>query len=133
MRTVKETFAQRLELQKKEADVQGLTKVASNLEHVVDNLQTREDAESYLYLEKDAAADAEKHIWDAVVRFADYFDCNIDAAEMQHVIERVAIDLMQEVRSRWCQARCWSTRTDSARRGARTSNHRGRIVAYARS
>jgi len=98
MRTVKETFAQRLELQKKEADVQGLTKVASNLEHVVDNLQTREDAESYLYLEKDAAADAEKHIWDAVVRFADYFDCNIDAAEMQQVIERVASDLMQEVR-----------------------------------
>lgn len=98
MRTVKETFAKRLALQKKEADVQGLTKVASNLEHVVEKSATREDAESYLYLEKDASSDVEKHMWEAAVRLADFYDCNIDAAQMQSVIEKLAGDLKQEVR-----------------------------------
>jgi hypothetical protein len=98
MRTVKETFAQRLALQKQEADVQGLTKVATNLEHVVDKLQVREDAESYLYLEKDATSDVEKHIWDAAVRLADFYDCNVDASQMQQVIEKLAESLKQEVR-----------------------------------
>jgi hypothetical protein len=98
MRTVKETFAKRLELQKKEADVQGMAKVASNLEHVVEKLEIRGDTDSYLYLEKDATSDVEKHIWDAVVRLADFYDCHVDAGQMQEVIEKLANDLMHEVR-----------------------------------
>lgn len=98
MRTVKETFAKRLKLQKQEADCQGLTKVASNLEHVVEKLETRADADSYLYLEKDAISDVEKHMWDATVRLADFYDCQIDAGQMQEVIEKLAGTLMHEIR-----------------------------------
>lgn len=97
-RTIKETFANRLAVQKKEADVRGLEKVANNLNYVCENTSVRADNSSYMYLEQDMLSDVEKPLWDAVVRIADYYDCNIDAETMQNVIEKAASSLMKEVR-----------------------------------
>jgi len=97
-RTVKENFANRLLLQKKEADVQGLTKVAQNLDHVMDDLEIRSNDESYSYEEKDVKSDVQKSLWSAAVRVADYYDCNIEAPEMQEILENFANNLMHEVR-----------------------------------
>ncbi len=98
MRTITEKFARRLEAQAKEAELQGLTKVADHISSMVEEHKTRETDSSYTYAKEDFESDVEKKVWEGVVRAADFFDCDVDAAEMQKIVAKLAHVLIEEVR-----------------------------------
>ena len=97
MRTITEKLAIRLEAQADEADVQGLQKISSNLRNALKTAKTRDDAESYTYTEKDLQTDVEGPLWDAIVRIADFYNCNVDAPQLQPIVEKIASGLMKEI------------------------------------
>jgi len=98
MRTITEKFARRLEAQAKEAKLQGLTKVADHVSKMVDKHKTRDTDSSYTYAKDDLESDVERKVWEGVVRAADFFDCDVDAAEMQKIVTKLAHILVEEVR-----------------------------------
>lgn len=100
MKTLKETFVARLQAQAQEAQIQGLSKVAHHVKQVVNQAETRPDNASYSYQRPEVTADVEGSLWQAIVRIADFYDCHIDAAEMQQVIEKASSELMKEVRTK---------------------------------
>lgn len=102
MRTVKKTFLNRLAVQAKEAEIQGLDKVAESLtSQIVKNSEHVRDADTfYVYSEKDVKSDIQDKFWDVIVRIADYYDANIDAKEMQAVIDRYSEDMLNEVKTK---------------------------------
>ena len=98
MRTITENLKERLIAQSAEADIQGLTKTASNLLNQVEKTEIRKDAEDYTYSNDDFHADVEDSIWGAVLRFADFHDICIDGIQAQGVVEKIANDLISELR-----------------------------------
>lgn len=98
MRTITEKLALRLEAQSKEADLQGLNKVADMLDSMIEKHDTRNSDESYTYAEDDFRSDVEIKLWEGAVRAADFFDCEINAVEMQEAISKLAKNLIDEVR-----------------------------------
>lgn len=98
MRTITEKFALRLEAQSKEAELQGLNKVADMLDDVLATHDTRDTDAPYTYTEEEFKADVESKVWEGVVRAADFYDCELDAIEMQKVISALAKNIMDEVR-----------------------------------
>lgn len=98
MRTVTENLKTRLIIQSEEAEIQGLTKIASHLIVQAENAPVRGDNESYTYSNDDFQNDVESSIWSAVVRFADFHNVSIDAIKAQDLVEKVAADLISELR-----------------------------------
>lgn len=98
MRTVTENLKNRLILQSEEAEIQGLTKIASHLIDQAEILDVRADNESYTYSNEDFQNDVENSIWKAVVRFADFHNVTVDAIQAQNIVEKVASDLISELR-----------------------------------
>lgn len=97
MRTITKNLSMRLEAQAQEADLVGLKKVAGHLNKQVDSNKTRPSDESYVYASKDLSADVEGQLWNAVVRIADYYNCNVDAELAQKEIEKLAGDLVKAI------------------------------------
>ncbi len=98
MRTVTENLKKRLIIQAEEAKVQGLTKIASHLNVQAERNPIRNDGDSYTYSNDDFQNDVENSIWGAVVRFADFHNVSIDAIKAQDLVEKVAADLISELR-----------------------------------
>lgn len=98
MRTVTENLKNRLIIQSDEAEIQGLTKIASHLLVQAEKVSVRENDASYTYSNDDFQNDVEKSIWGAVVRFADFHNVSIDAVKAQDLVEKVAADLISELR-----------------------------------
>ena len=98
MRTFKKTFAMRLEAQADEAEFQGITKLASHLRNAVDATPKRDNDEFYVYSSESLANDVEGSMWNAILRTADFFDCNIDTATVQGVVEKYSKHLINEIR-----------------------------------
>lgn len=98
MRTLSKTMFDRLYIQSEEAEKLGLIKTAENLTITLASINTRKDSELYSYAQEEAKSDVEKALWAAVIRASDYYGSTVDAANMQSVIEKMASDLMNEVR-----------------------------------
>jgi len=98
MRTITKRFALRLEAQANEAKVQGLNKVAEHISDIINTSQTRDSGSSYTYAKEDFKKDIERSVWQGVVRAADFFNCNIDAIDIQDVVSKIAKSLADEVR-----------------------------------
>lgn len=100
MRTIKKTLFNRLAVQAQEAEIQGLTKVADALTSQIEknSAYVRKNDEFYVYSEKDVKSDIQNKFWDIIVRIADYYDANIDAKDMQYIIDKAANDILNEVR-----------------------------------
>lgn len=96
MRTITEKLSARLKVQAKEADVVGLKKLGSHLKRLSET-KTRPTSSSYVYPETDLKQDVEGPLWDAVLRIADYYDCNIDAEFVQNNIEKLAEELVRVI------------------------------------
>ncbi|MAE86133.1 MAG: hypothetical protein CMB80_25575 [Flammeovirgaceae bacterium] len=96
MRTITEKLAARLKVQAKEADLVGLKKLGSHLNRLAES-KTRPTGDSYVYAEADFKNDVEGPLWDAIIRIADYYDCNVDPELMQRSIEGLAQDLVKAV------------------------------------
>jgi hypothetical protein len=98
MRTVKKSFIKRLEVQAKEAKTQGLSKVAHNVKRAVDGQVTRENDASYTYADDEFRGDIEYCFWKAAIRAVDFYNSDIDASDLQKVIEVVSEDFIKEMR-----------------------------------
>jgi hypothetical protein len=100
MRTIKKTLLYRMIAQADEADLQGLAKVSESLTtQITKNAEsTREVDTHYVYPKTEFQRDVEDKFWDIVVRAADFYDINIDAQEVQPLIEKYAEELTQELR-----------------------------------
>ena len=99
MRTITKTQLERLLAQKSEAETLGLTKLASNIQHQIDkNVVFRENNDFYSYASDEMQQDVEKLLWDAVIRVADFYGANIDADKAQQSVEKIASDLIDEIR-----------------------------------
>jgi hypothetical protein len=98
MRTITDTMLERLKMQTKEAKVLGLVKTASNLEREVNAYEknTRADDSFYSYASKDVESDVQKHLWDAIVRVADFYGANFDADVIQSTVEKMSESLIEE-------------------------------------
>lgn len=98
MRSLTKKLAHRLDAQAREAEIQGLTKVATHLDGVIEKNSIREDDANYTYAEEDFKDNVERNVWLGVARAMDFYDCHVDAAEMQPVVEKLAKILTEEVR-----------------------------------
>lgn len=97
MRTIKESLLNRLAAQAAEADLQGLTKVASSLEDQVglhcENVRSN-DA-SYHYASESFQQDLNNQLWAAIVRIADFHDINhFDGDKVQKLVDATAESLV---------------------------------------
>ena len=96
MRTITEKLSARLKVQAKEADLVGLKKLGGHLGRLAET-KTRPTASSYVYAEADLKNDVEGPLWDAILRIADYYDCNVDAEFVQNNIEKLAEELVRVI------------------------------------
>lgn len=103
MRTIKKSLLDIIELQASEAEVQGLTKIASDLTNqVVKNADAvRDDDEFYIYSNEDYKNDIRDQLWNTVIRTADYFNQSFDAQDFDPIIERYASLLMSDLRAKF--------------------------------
>lgn len=99
MRTINERIYKRLVAQAEEAEVQGLTKVASHLTDQIEKVSVRKDDESYTYAESDLQSDVESALWSAAVRFSDFHNIVLNASETQDLIEKFANEILSELRA----------------------------------
>jgi len=91
---------QRFIAQAEEAENLGLSKISSN---VTDQLEVytdhvRDDDASYTYSSSQVTTDVEKALWSAVIRVADFYGVSVDLKAVQGSIEKLAGDLIDEVR-----------------------------------
>ncbi|MDP2683531.1 MAG: hypothetical protein Q8P20_00590 [bacterium] len=98
MRTITEKVAYRLLTQAKEAELQGLKKVAKHCTNAVAVHGVRKNDASYTYAIEDFHTDVEGRLWEGVVRAVDFFDCRVDASEMNDIVMKLAEQLIKEVR-----------------------------------
>lgn len=100
MRFITKKMFDRLAAQKEEANTLKLTKLANHLDsHVLNkSAEVRSNDESYLYTQGQMRTDVEGALWDATIRVADYFGLPFDALQAQQMIEKIADDLIDEMR-----------------------------------
>jgi len=98
MRTITKLMHDRLQLQSNEAMKLGLVKTAEGLDSALGTWIVRDDSELYSYAQEEVKNDIEQLIWLAMVRTADYYGHVFDAQNMQSTVEKMASDLMEEVR-----------------------------------
>jgi hypothetical protein len=98
MRTVTNTFLKRIEAQREEAKLLKMDKVASNLSHQIEHVETRGDDEFYRYSFEELQRDVEQELWAAAMRVQDFYGKTANAAEVQDLIELFASDLINSVR-----------------------------------
>ena len=98
MRTITEFMLHRLSAQAEEAKVLGFKKVADNLEHQVSSVQARTNDSEYSYAHQEMEQDVQKLLWTAAVRVADYLGAGFDAKTAQDSIDKLAEDLIHEIR-----------------------------------
>ena len=89
MRTITKKLSARLKAQAQEANVMGLKKLGNHLMRLSE-AKTRATGSSYVYSETDLKQDVETSLWNAMLRIADYYDCNIDAEFTQHNVEKLS-------------------------------------------
>lgn len=90
MRTINENLYERLSLQQKEAEIQGLTKTAVALDKILIEASVREDDSNYSYSSSEYEEDVEKLLWQILVRSADFFGRDIDVEKANKYIGRFA-------------------------------------------
>lgn len=101
MRTIKESLFERLALQAEEAELQGITKVASALTTQLDNqskIGIRSNDDFYSYPREVFEQDLQTQLWAAVLRVADFYGIGkFDASRIQQAIEKIGSDLVNEM------------------------------------
>lgn len=100
MRTIDKNHYDRFTVQAKEAKILKLEKTASNLDKVLTKYAsaTRDSGAFYSYSSDQLRQDVEMAMWDAAVRAMDYFGAPVDANEVQKSIDKLASDLIDEIR-----------------------------------
>lgn len=102
MRTITDKFYNRLQAQADEADTLGMEKLSERLTNIIvknaDNI--RSDSAFYSYNERELRGDVEDALWSAVVRIADFHDCQLDAKEIQASVFEFSKDFITTIRNK---------------------------------
>jgi hypothetical protein len=100
MRTINEKMFLRLAAQRDEAGLLKMGKLSRHLQNVVVDAKDvqRENDTGYKYSHEELRTDVERELWNAAIRAADYFGAPFDAVKAQKAIEKLAGDLIEEVR-----------------------------------
>ena len=96
MRTITKQMQARLEAQAEEAKTLKLTKLANHISEL--KTDVRENSESYSYTHDQMLDDVEKALWAGALRAADYYGTPFDALKVQGVIDKMAVELANEIR-----------------------------------
>lgn len=102
MRTISSTLLHRIAIMAHEAELQSMEKVASSLTTQIEKnaANVRKSDEFYSYSEDQFKTDVNDHLWDIVIRAADFYGVNtIDAAQMQPILEKIADTFVSEIRN----------------------------------
>ena len=73
MKTISKLVARRLEVQKNEAEIQGMVKTAAHIDAALKRNATRDSDSSYNYSHDEYSNDIKNLLWEAMVRTADYY------------------------------------------------------------
>lgn len=100
MRTINEKMFLRLAAQRDEAGLLKMDKLRTHLQNVTIDVKDaqRENNAGYKYSINELRNDVESQLWHATIRAADYFGAPFDAVKAQKAIEKMANDLIEEVR-----------------------------------
>ena len=100
-RSINEKMFLRLAAQADEARLLKMEKLSNNLDIQVQEYaerRVRQDEAKYSYSHEQMRADIEKSLWAAAIRAADYYGAPFDAVKAQKTIDKIAEDLIEEVR-----------------------------------
>jgi len=100
MRTIRELLFKRLALQADEADRVGLTKLASDVTSLLDRQSenVRSDQDFYLYDADEFNSDVNGHLWDAVVRVADFYDIKgLDIKTAEKIVSAISKEMKESI------------------------------------
>lgn len=97
MRTISKNLMERLVAQAEEAEIRGLTKVASHLTEKIEISPVRSDSDDYTYSKDSLKSDVESKLWDAAIRVSDFHNKSIDSKDVQDVIETYAEKIIDEL------------------------------------
>lgn len=100
MKTINSTLFFRLLAQAEEAETQGMEKVAESLTTQIEKnaSHVRESDENYKYSYETLEKDINDHLWNAVIRVADFYDVKqFHADKTQEMIEKIAKEIVSEV------------------------------------
>jgi hypothetical protein len=100
MRTISKNLKLRLLAQAEEASFRSLDKVASKLIQQVKASPTRSMEEEYIYSRSELQSDVEDLLWKAALRTQDYFGKTCDAAEVGELVESLAADFVDSMRTK---------------------------------
>lgn len=94
--TVNKMFFERLAAQADEADIQGLTKLASHLTDKLEELNVRASDDDYKYSSEQLKYDVESSLWSALIKIANFHNINFDAVGMESLIKKYAEDIITD-------------------------------------
>lgn len=102
MRTIKETTFNRLVVQAAESDLQNLTNVSNAVTKVIesyaDNVRTSD--EYYEYNKSALQEEISEHLWECVVRIADFYNVQFDSVEVSSIVDSQTDILLDEVKKK---------------------------------
>jgi hypothetical protein len=83
MKTISKLAMERLQLQKTEAEVQGMNNVVNHIEDIIKKNSSRDNEDNYTYTHDEYTNDLKNLLWEAIVRTADYYGKNftVEAAD----------------------------------------------------
>lgn len=100
METINSTLFFRLLAQAEEAETQGMEKLAESLTTQIEKNASliRESDENYSYSSESFQKDVNDHLWNAVLRVADFYDVKqFHADKTQEMIEKMAKEIVSEI------------------------------------
>ena len=100
MRTITKTMKKVLMAQAKEANVQGMTKIAQQISDQLDVTPTRDKESEYVYEQDDLQQDVEHNLWSAAVRIQDFYGKTVDAKDLHDMIESFAGEFIDNCRKK---------------------------------
>lgn len=102
MRTIKETTFNRLAVQAAESDLQNLTKVAGAVTKIIESYadNVRSSDEHYEYNKSSLQEEISEHLWECVVRIADFYNVQFDSVEVDSLVDDQTESLLDEVKKK---------------------------------
>lgn len=95
MKKISENLYNKLQLQSKEAEIQGLTTIQQALDYQLYTNSKKTAGEKFNYPENEFVQDVKNDLWSAIIRTANYYEAtNFDAREIQINIDKIANDLI---------------------------------------
>ena len=98
MRTINETYRDRLIAEADEADNLRLTKLAENITRQIESNPIRKSNEPYTYPNNAFEQDVQDAIWKVVVRTADFHGAYVNSQKAQEIVDYYSEEIVNNIR-----------------------------------